>query len=84
MVKEKHIGLSKHRIVDNKLERRFAMKWQDLNDESRILNYLLSDSNEADPTSARERAVAATVIQWLGSPIGQVFIHDVLGYRIKL
>ena len=47
-----------------------------------ILAYLLNDGSQdhrpVEP-SERDHAVAATVIQWLGSPVGQGFLNE-LGY----
>ncbi|MGI0076015.1 MAG: hypothetical protein ACREAU_01245 [Nitrosopumilaceae archaeon] len=38
-----------------------------------------AEANRAIPISARDAQVAVTVIQWLGSPIGQAFLEDTLG-----
>lgn len=63
------------RLKDNPEERRFAKAW----DKANVLRYLLGDGIvPVDPTE-QEAVVAATVIQWLGSPVGQGFLHD-LGY----
>ena len=81
----KNKGLHQHRFRDNPLERSFAKAWDKANKVDGFgrgtLDYLLAvDSNRpAGEVTPRDRAVAATVIQWLGSPIGQGFVKDVLG-----
>lgn len=78
-------GHSPHRYDQNPLEKAFAEAWQKANDTSQMgiahgnLAYLLSDTqhNPPEPTEA-EHKVAATVIQWLGSPVGQHFVQEVL------
>tara|TARA_B100001094_G_scaffold150751_1_gene145899 strand:+ start:56 stop:517 length:462 start_codon:yes stop_codon:yes gene_type:complete len=65
---------------DNEQERVFADKWE-FNDEkhARTLDHLLAEDPDAcDPPrpSDRDKMVAATVIQWLGSPVGQGFLRD--------
>ncbi len=78
----KNEGISLNRINSNPLEHRFAVAWEELNtDEVGHLNgrgtldYMLSPTNRPDGEVAeRDRVVAATVIQWLGSPVGQRFL----------
>jgi len=75
----KNKGLHAYRFGNNPEERRFAAEWERQNRECLTLEYLLGDDNSrAEPTD-RERQVAATVVQWLGSPVGQCFLRD-LGY----
>lgn len=86
MSKIKHKGLSTHRFTGNPEERRFADAWQQHNDNDNgnTLAYLL-DPRNGEPFGSpphvedRDREVAATVVQWLGSPVGQGFLRD-LGY----
>ena len=85
MSKIKHKGLSTYRFRDNPEERRFAEAWQATNDNGRTLDYLLDPRNGEHlgsplPVGDREREVAATIVQWLGSPVGQGFLRD-LGYE---
>jgi hypothetical protein len=50
------------------------------------LDYLLA-KNCNDPNGEvtdRDREVAATVIQWLGSPVGQDFVAEVSGPGLKI
>jgi len=74
----KNKGLHQYRFRDNPLEKKFAEAWEDSNKHGRTLEYLLAkDSNRPnDEVTDRDREVAATVIQWLGSPVGQGFISD--------
>ena len=76
----KYKGLNLHRFKDNPEERRFAEAW-DAQQQGRTLAYLLSIQQHSppDPTD-REHEVAATVVQWLGSPVGQSFLRE-LGYE---
>ncbi len=79
----KNKGLYTHRFKDNPEEKRFAEAWDTINRLGSNLAYLLDPKNGVgsrppEPTD-RERVVAATVIQWLGSPVGQAFLRD-LGY----
>jgi len=79
-------GLHQYRFRDNPMEEKFARAWNDQNiakpgtsDGRGTLDYLLAkDCNRpAGEVTDRDREVAATVIQWLGSPVGQGFIRDV-------
>lgn len=84
----KHNGLHPHRLqksADNPEEVRFAKAWQGKQDHGSILAYLLWQGTQGgrppDP-SDRDIAVAATVVQWFGSPVGQAFLAE-LGYERK-
>lgn len=79
----KHTGLAMHRWNDNPLEKRFSDSWEDMQ-RGNVLDYLLSPTNKLGDTTTteRDRTVAATVIQWLGSPVGQSFLRDVLDIEI--
>jgi ribosome biogenesis SPOUT family RNA methylase Rps3 len=86
MRKLKYKGLHTHRFKDNPEEKLFAEEWDKVNVLGHNLAYLLDPMNgvggrSPEPTD-RENEVAATVIQWLGSPIGQHFLRD-LGYVKK-
>lgn len=83
-------GFSSFRFKDNPEERRFAEAWEDINRRSgimgsRTLACLLATPEDRgtplEPTQ-RERRIAATLIQWLGSPVGQFFLEG-LGYVKK-
>lgn len=81
-IKKQFKGLSSYRYSDNPLEREFAKAWQFANDTSYpLLDYLMDEENKGKPNpplTEREWKVANTLIQWLGSPVGQGFLRDVL------
>jgi len=78
----KNCGYHQNRFKDNPEEELFALAWDNLNRtyHNDTIDYLMSDDNNT-PTQAtqKEREVAATVIQWLGSPCGKFFLEE-LGY----
>lgn len=75
-------GLHTHRFADNPEEKRFAEAYA-AKMGRRNLEWLLSCGGEVPaPLSERDETVAATMIQWLGSPVGQGFLRD-LGYERK-
>ena len=77
----KNKGISQHRFKQNPLERIFAELWDELNDRTGhgILEYMLAKKvNKPDgEVTDRDKIVAATVIQWLGSPVGQAFLTEI-------
>lgn len=84
-------GLHQFRFEENAAERIFAEEWEKKNtsptawdsesflDGRGTLDYLLAKDNNspAGEVSDRDRTVAATVVQWLGSPVGLAFLADV-------
>lgn len=78
----KYKGLHTHRFAENPEELRFAEAWEKENKYGRCLEYLLSvhPNNFPRAVSDHEESIAATVVQWLGSPVGQSFLFD-LGYK---
>ncbi len=76
-------GLHQHRFNDNPEERVFAEAGHKINDvagrSAATLEWLLGDGSRPAAISERDEDVAATVLQWLGSPVGQGFLRD-LGY----
>lgn len=70
-------GLHTHRFKDNPEEKRFAQEWAR---QGNTLAYLLGNGVTPAEPSDRDAQVAATIIQWLGSPVGQCFLRD-LGYE---
>lgn len=81
-VKKKFQGMSPHRYKSDPLEKRFAEIWQNQNDRgTATLDFLMDETNRGrpnPPVSDRDRLVSSTVIQWLGSPVGQCFLVEVL------
>lgn len=79
-------GKNTHRFKDNPEERRFAEAWAKSNEKGQTLCWLLDprkcQTGYPPDVAPRDHEVAATVIQWLGSPGGQWFLHW-LGYTRK-
>lgn len=75
-------GLHVHRLKDSKSEHVFAKAWQKLHENGgKHLNYLLTcDGDPRFPAtpSDRDYQVAATVVQWLGSPVGLKWVEETL------
>jgi hypothetical protein len=79
--------LHQYRFEQNPNEKSYALVWEDRNlnvvtgypDGRGTLDYLLAEdcNSPSGEVSERDREVAATVIQWLGSPVGQGFVEDV-------
>lgn len=80
-------GRHQHRFAANPLERAFAEAWETMNlnasgrsDGQGILDWLLVEDPKGPmgEVTDRDREVAATVIQWLGSHVGEIFVMDAL------
>mgnify|MGYP001242071522 CR=1 FL=1 len=80
-----HVGCKAYRVKnrdDNEQERVFAEKWHGLvsgeKHMSTLALLLAEDPNSPyhPEPSDRDKMVAATVIQWLGSLVGQGFLRD--------
>jgi hypothetical protein len=82
----KHRGLHFHRLEKrrgNPEEVAFSEAWEKENERGNVLAYLLqcgSQNGRPPDPSERDASVAATVVQWLGSPVGRQFLED-LGYK---
>lgn len=74
----RHIGLKPHRFADNPTEKAFSDAWKRENDQGQLLEWLMGDGNHRAPVTERDEIVAATVIQWLGSPVGKHFLESVI------
>lgn len=74
-------SLNEHRLSSNPLEKRFLELWHEQNKFSGTLEWILSGGpvNERMTVSLRDAQVAATMMQWLGSPIGMAFLEETLG-----
>jgi len=72
----RHSGRAAYRIKRNPLEGRFADAWRSRQD-SGLFEYLMGDGTHRGEITERDEMVAATIIQWLGSPVGQAFLEDV-------
>lgn len=79
------IGLHTHHLLSSPEEQRFADLWEFVGFEGHALDWLLlpEEKHRAghfEHASERDRVVAATVVQWFGSPMGQQFLRH-LGYE---
>lgn len=79
----KHEGISKRRLSREPLEAIYARRWEEINrirvgQPRGALQFLLSATNEPCVITAKEATIAATVVQWLGSPVGQCFVDECL------
>lgn len=83
----KHTGLHQYRFQTNPLEEKFAEDWEKLNTRPHSGNCLVDsivskDWNNPNYATDREIEICASVIQWLGSPVGQKFLLEV-GFEFK-
>lgn len=80
----KNTGINAQRFSREPLEKLFAEEWDKINrlvhGSRPTLPYLLAPDDQYCPgePSDEKYKLAATVIQWLGSPCGQGFIEDVI------
>jgi hypothetical protein len=96
-MKIKHVGISAYRLrpsLNNPREVVFAEQWADRNENKSyrrhgVLEVLIasqSDGGVFRNITQVEATTAATVVQWLGSPVGFEFLEDCLnkcGYRLE-
>ena len=73
-------GFSPNRFKHSPVEKAYAEKWVEHNHNYRMLEYLLSPTNDREKTTMTDRDmyVANKVIQWLGSSCGSAFIRSVV------
>ena len=83
--KTAHRGRCAYRIASNPEEGRFARAWAEANARHNGILFCLLNTPDASccgrsvqPTD-EQAELAATVVQWLGSPVGESFL-DGLGY----
>lgn len=76
-----YVGKHTHRFASNPKEASAAKLWNEFNRRPNggadTLDYLMGDG--AEPSYAvtdRDRMVAATLMQWLGSPVGQGYLEQ--------
>lgn len=84
--KMRNVGRNQHRFKDNPLELKFAEAWEKQNtgkspNYNGWLDYMLAEDNNrpCGEVTDRDREVAATIIQWLGSPVGESWVRETLG-----
>lgn len=84
MAQIKHRGLRYYRCKTNPEEKRFAQEWEKVNNHEGVrhylLEYMLGDGQTSAIADQQAATLAATVIQWLGSTVGQSFLREV-GYE---
>lgn len=76
-----NIGLNTNRLIRERFEAAFHLKWNEYNKNNGVLRHLLEENvphvnGGLAIVTQRENQIAATVIQWLGSSVGQCFIRD--------
>jgi len=82
----KHHGRFRHRLESNALESIFAARWETENARGNgrrngVLELSMhsnGDGHVKEPCTQEEATVAATVVQWLGSPVGFSWLRDTL------
>ncbi len=75
-----NVGLHADRLNSNQhnpREAAFAEQWEFEQTNNHILNYLVGKGKFKEITT-RDREVAATVIQWLGTTVGLGFLIEVM------
>lgn len=81
---KRNTGINAQRFDREPLEKLFAEEWDKRNTTEHgrtpTLPYLLDPFNQHCPGEVfdEEYQKAAAIIQWLGSPVGQGFIEDVI------
>lgn len=73
----KHVGKSAYRLASNPREKVFAEAWEHENETCSTLGWLLCKESHGIATD-EQMSTAATVIQWLGSPVGFGWLTDTL------
>ena len=73
-------SINTHRLPSNPAERIFLEEWGTM--EGSTLRFILEEGRDRKNlgeanVSDRDRQVAATVMQWLGSPCGQFYLSQV-------
>lgn len=80
-------SINKHRLEINWLEKEFHDKWLDFNENDEMLRYILDPdshkNNGCFVVPEHDKQVVLTMMQWLGTPVGQGFLSDVLGVELK-
>lgn len=84
--KIQHVGVSAHRLKSNPMEKVFAEAWKERNDPVSYrpigtLQTLLCSKGDGiieRELTQEEATAAATVIQWLGSPVGFSWLRQTL------
>lgn len=77
-------GKHTHRLNANPMEKRFADAWATYNSDGNVTEYLLSTRlNERQFVPEDTEVDIATIVQWLGSPVGMHFLEEALGFDVR-
>lgn len=71
-------GVRAYRLVHNKYEAIAAKHWSEENKRWDLLPHLLGDGETRGAVTDRDRIVAATLMQWLGSSVGRCFLREMI------
>jgi hypothetical protein len=74
-IKAPHKGINFRRTEREPLELKFAEAWANFAPHN--LAYLLNPDTPHPSFDPHDAEVAATIIQWLGSPVGQGFLRQI-------
>lgn len=73
-------GKHTHRFKSNPDERIAAEQWEAHNRRPNggagLLEYLMGNGAQPAEVSDRDHLVAATLMQWLGSPVGKAYVEE--------
>lgn len=83
-VSEHNHGLRACRTASNQYEETAARLWDEQNKDGGFLSWLLGDGGSKGHPTRRDEVVAATMMQWLGSPVGRGFLGKLLDKFKKL
>lgn len=72
-----HTGLHAGRFKNNPLEAKIAEWWASKQERGQLLGMLLGTEGRQGFVTQRDATVAATLIQWLATDVGQNFLCDV-------
>ena len=77
-----HVGRSAHRLSTSPREAVFAEAWRKQQEFGHTLQWLLCASRDQQIQDRQltqdEATCAATVMQWLGSPVGWNWLHETI------
>ena len=76
-----HEGRATYRLRQNPMEKKYHDAWKRENESGDLLAWLMGDGANKGAVTERDALVAATVVQWLGSPVGKRFVAGVLGHN---
>ena len=76
-----HEGMCRYRLKDSLIEQKLANTWQHINATYCTLDWLVGHTDEngqhCGHATQEQATMAATVIQWLGTPVGRQFLQEV-------